>query len=103
MLRDLHETGFGTWTHWYRRDSVAKSRSWESAVFGGGRYHKLWSEVKFHVEGNSSSSFVGRTVLAEEKVTWETRSWSLSSSCSHVSVTHIIYSGAAGVFWVGLL
>ncbi len=28
----------GAWTHWCRRDSVAKSRSWESAVFwGGGR------------------------------------------------------------------
>ncbi len=28
----------GAWTHWYRRDSVAKLRSWESAVFwGGGR------------------------------------------------------------------
>ncbi len=24
------------WTHWYRRDSVEKSSSWESAVFGGG-------------------------------------------------------------------
>ncbi len=28
--------------------------------------------VGFHVEGNSSFSFAGRTVLAEEKVTWET-------------------------------
>ncbi len=28
--------------------------------------------VGFHVEGNSSSSFAGRTVLVEKKVTWET-------------------------------
>ncbi len=33
---------------------------------------KLRLEVGFHVEGNSSSSFGGRTVLAEKNVTWET-------------------------------
>ncbi len=39
-----------------------------------GLCHKRRSEFGFHVEGNSSSSssFVGRTVLAEKNVTWET-------------------------------
>ncbi len=29
-------------------------------------------EVRFHVEGNSSTTFAGRTALAEKNVTWET-------------------------------
>ncbi len=31
----------------------------------------LRSEVEFHVEGNSSSSFAGGAVVAEKNVTWE--------------------------------
>ncbi len=64
------------------RDSIAKPRSWESAAFGRGGgidegfCHKLRSEVGFHAQGysssSSSSSFAGRTVLAEKNVSWET-------------------------------
>ncbi len=42
------------------------------AIRGEEWYHRLGSEVGFHVEGNSSSSFGGRTVLAENNVTWDT-------------------------------
>ncbi len=34
--------------------------------------YKLRSDVGFHVEGNSPSSFAGGTVVAEKNVTWET-------------------------------
>ncbi len=37
MVPDITRKRVGAWTHWCRRDSVAKSRSWEPAVFGGGR------------------------------------------------------------------
>ncbi len=58
---------------------------------GGERWcHKLRSEVGFHVEGNSSSSFAGSAVLVEENVTLEINFMVLCSSlCSHVSVTPI--------------
>ncbi len=34
--------------------------------------YKLRLEIGFHVEGKSSSSFAGETVVAEKNVTWET-------------------------------
>ncbi len=38
---------------------------------GDGWFYKLWSDVGFHVEGNSSY-FAGGTVVAVKNVTWET-------------------------------
>ncbi len=38
---------------------------------GEGWCHKLRSEVRFLVEGNSPSSFAARVILAEKNVTWE--------------------------------
>ncbi len=54
----------GAWTHWCRRDSVAKSRSWESVVFGGGR---IFGPVNFGTIKITKEKAVGATRDEKEK------------------------------------
>ncbi len=63
---------------WWRVGTTV-CKNWHAIKFanrgegvGMGGVILLRSEVGFHVEGNSSSSFAGGTAVAGKNVTWET-------------------------------
>ncbi len=57
----------GACTHWYRRDSVAKSRSWQSAVFWVGAVYV--TPVSFWAIKISKEKAVGAMCAAFSKGT----------------------------------
>ncbi len=76
------------WTHWYRRDSVAKSRSWELVVFGEGR---LNGPFNFGAVKISKEETVGATCDEFSNPQYPRITCVILSNCCHFSHLDLFY------------